>query len=116
MNKKRYEIAETPQGTGKVYRGDDWLADAGYRLVVEQEFTITRSVIGTLETPGSKVVIGLIIVGEGEQQLMKELGPYTLLLEDGRRWAFDISGESPRTGTFRVVGAGGEGLIGGEDE
>jgi hypothetical protein len=116
MTEKRYEVAETPQGTGKVYRGDDWLADARYRLVVEQEFIITRSVIGTLETPGSKVVIGLIIVGEGEQQRVKELGPYTLLLEDGRRWAFDISGESPRTGTFRVADAGGEGLIGGEDE
>jgi len=115
-SRKRYEIAETPQGMGKVYRGDDWLADVRYRLLVEQEFTITRNVFGTQETPGPKVVIGLIIVGEGEQQLMNELGPYTLLLEDGRRWAFDVSGESPRTGTFRVVDASGEGLIGGEDE
>ena len=115
-SRKRYEIAETPKGTGKVYREDDWLADVRYRLLVEQEFTIVRHFLGTREEPGPKVVLGQITVVGGERPLMKELGPYTLLLEDGRRWAFDISGESPRAETFRVVDAGGEGLIGGEDE
>ena len=113
MTKKRYEIAETPKGMGKVYRGDDWLADVRYGLLVEQEFTIVRHFLGTRERPGPKVVMGQITVVEGERPLMKELGPYTLLLEDGRRWAFDISGESWQAGTFRVSDAGGEGLIGG---
>ena len=67
MIEKKYEIAETPQGIGKVYRGDDWLADVRYRLLVEQEFTFVRYFLGTRERPGPKVVVGQITVVESER-------------------------------------------------
>ena len=113
MTRKRYEVTETPRGVGKVYKGDDWLADVRYRLLVEQEFTITRNTLATRERPGPKVVIGLITVIKDEWQPVKEQGPYTLLLADGRRWAFDISTESTQARTLRVRDAGEEGLIDG---
>jgi hypothetical protein len=114
--RKRQQTVEKLEGIGKVYIGEEWLADVVYSLSVQQEFLSIRTQSGTSTTrPGLKNIRGEISVIKGQEDFaMNNQGPFTLRLQDGRKWEFLASLDDLTPATYQVVDAG-EGLLDSQD-
>lgn len=90
------KVVETPEGTGRVTRGDDLVAKVAYALSVEQEELVARSFSGAPKAVlgQTRHVTGKISVSDGDlgpvQTTEASSGALTLLLEDGRALDFVV--------------------------
>ena len=117
MAARRMHLLETPTGTGKVYKKEDWLAEARYSLTVEQEILVIESESGTEEVPGLISTHGRIEILSGERDLLvTNHGPYVLQLGNGRTWDFQVAPWDPKSGTYQVVDASARSLESVQDE
>jgi hypothetical protein len=96
----RYRLIESPKGNGKVFQGDQFLADTGYSLAVRREYVPAGDELleGHLETDG-------VLTGRSTWEDVEgpEDDPFTLYLADGRRLNFLFINSA----TGRIKGTGG---------
>lgn len=95
----RHRLIERPKGKGKVFRGDQFLTEAGYALSVRQEYlpSCDEMVHGHLEIDGT-------LSGRRTWEDLEESDdqPFTLEIEDGRRLNFLFV--NSRTGKIKGTG------------
>lgn len=89
-------------GKGKVYREDQPIADVWYSLQVKAETDILKTFSGINKVEGLIERTGRIIVIKGERNLLNSV-TYTLQLDDGYRWNFQIKGSKPQLGMYDIV-------------
>lgn len=109
--RRKRETIEQPSGLGKVFKGTEYLADVAYALRVEQEFLVWPSRSGSQVAPGLKNITGEITVVRGERDLINNEGPFTLHLDDGRKWEFHVRLGDPVSATYGAINAGAGGLF-----
>jgi len=84
MQKKERKVVESPRGVGKLKKGDDYIADVSYKLLISKDVIIADS-FGNhpQEIDGMGQITGTfkIINGGGN---IKGDETYTLQLPDGR--------------------------------
>jgi len=85
---------------GKVYKGDERIAEVVYALQVVQ---------GTTGDVEQQDITGQVRVVEGKRNLVDE-GTLTLQLSGGRKWEFFAS-IAMGSGVYNVIGASRAGLV-----
>ena len=111
MSRKRYRILESPSGMGKVYSGDEPIAEVGYSLRVTQGVIISKAKSGTSELPVQRDISGQIqVINEKVIKGFMDGSILTLHLADGRKWKFIIKATGLKSGEYQVVNASKEGL------
>jgi hypothetical protein len=113
VSRKRYLIVESPSGRGKIYNGDELIAEVRYSLRVKQGVIISKAKSGTSELPVQRNISGQIWVRDEDEKVIKGFmdgSILTLHLADGRKWKFIIKASGPRSGEYQVVNASKEGL------
>jgi hypothetical protein len=101
MISKRKQPVRRLKGQGEVYLGENRLAAVDYDLRIERELVFVRSYTNIRNLP----IQGEITVVEGERDLyFNSRGPFTLHLEDDRKWEFHVEHGTPTSPTYQVVG------------
>ena len=85
---------------GKVYKGDERIAEVVYALQVVQE---------TIDGVEQQNITGQVRVVEGKRNLVNE-GTLILQLGGGRKWEFFASIDKG-SGVYNVMGTSGAGLV-----
>ena len=97
MSVSKLITLERVNGSGMVLAGDKEIARALYILRVNQ--TMIRS--GQDDLPGEISISGHLLILDGEKGL-PNIGPLTLVLEDGRKWEFVITSSNRSSGDYQV--------------
>ena len=99
---------QTVAGRGRVYRGQERIADVLYTLDVFQDYIVSGASRGSDELPPSvKDILGSLTVVSGQQALRFHEPTLTLELEDGRLLNFIVTRRQLPGGACRVVGSSG---------
>lgn len=102
---------EQPHGVGRVLKGENWIADATYRLAVTQTVKTHTALGGRMgESREPKEMTGEIRITNGDAHLLRhqetgiDFSDAGLMLElaDGRKWRFMIASASILAGVYRI--------------
>ena len=85
---------------GKVYKGDEHIAEVVYALQVVQE---------TVDGVERQDITGQVRVVDGKRNLINE-GALVLHLNGGRKWEF-LASIDMGSGVYSIVGTNGAGLV-----
>jgi hypothetical protein len=92
VTKSRRKFIETLSGSGEIRRSGKHFANCTYRLLIEQEITISESLNDIKEIPGSEIYSGTVSINL-EELLNPGIAPgiepgekFTLMLSDGRAY------------------------------
>jgi hypothetical protein len=115
LHKRDRKVIEAPEGTGQVLREGKEVAKVSYALLVEMLETGAKSFGIPKETRlKHKAVSGKISVLSGNIMLTADAaglsGPFTLVMEDGRKVDFFIDGRAKGTNAaqheYEIRGSG----------
>jgi len=97
MTAKRYELIESIDGNGEVFKDGNSIATVTYNLRTRQEVLQTDSG----ETAGRLLIDGVVFIKSGEPDLFG-LGPLILRTADGREVTFLPLFGTAASGSFQI--------------